>query len=141
MSYSYHCVEHFLWSILIPSLQAGAAQFTKYTSGNLTNLSTVIGPLTSWGRPYSVQTLHCVRVLDRYGFKQHQIHIDIILQAVLCFFFFSVSNSLIVTVSHGNYNTVTLLVMINQLGLLVHWLAKFRIMFVLQPACCLFRNK
>ncbi len=29
------------------------------------------------------------------------------------FFFLSVSNSLIVTVSHGNYNTVTLLEMIN----------------------------
>ncbi len=32
---------------------------------------------------------------------------------VLLFFFSSVSNSLIVTVSHGNYNTVTLLEMIN----------------------------
>ncbi len=40
--------------------------------------------------------------------------IDIVLQAVLCFFFFSsVSNSLIVTVSHGNYNTDTPLEMIN----------------------------
>ncbi len=43
MSYLYHCVEHFIWSTtLIPSLWAGAAWFTKYTSGNLTNLSTVI---------------------------------------------------------------------------------------------------
>ncbi len=41
--------------------------------------------------------------------------IDIVLEAVLCFFllFFPVSNSLIVTVSHGNCNTVTLSEMIN----------------------------
>ncbi len=41
--------------------------------------------------------------------------IDIVLQAVLCFFFFSVSNSLIVTVSHGNCNTVTLFFLNDQL--------------------------
>ncbi len=41
------------------------------------------------------------------------MRIDIVLQAVLCFFFSPVSNSLIDTVSHGIYNTVTLLEMIN----------------------------
>ncbi len=35
------------------------------------------------------------------------MHIDIVLQAVFVLLFFSISNSLIVTVSHGNYNTVT----------------------------------
>ncbi len=56
---------------------------------------------------------------------------------MLLLFFFSVSNSLIVTVSHGNCNTVTLLEMINWLGLLVHWLAKFRNIFVLSEAASL----
>ncbi len=37
------------------------------------------------------------------------MRIDIVLQAVCVLLFFSVSNSLIDTVSHGNYNTVTLL--------------------------------
>ncbi len=35
----HYYVEHFLWSILLSSLQAGAPWFTKYTSGNLTILS------------------------------------------------------------------------------------------------------
>ncbi len=51
--------------------------------------------------------------------------------------FFSVSNSLIVTVSHGNCNTVTVLEMINWLGLLFHWLAKFRNTFVLSVSASL----